>query len=95
MHMVCICDACACGVHMWCMCKAWLSTFGSKCVKHTTSDQNMINMYNHGNPQILVLIGVQTTPKCHLGILSNTWYAPTKLTCKQCMNMSESCLNTC
>ena len=48
---------------MWCMCKAWLSTFCSKRVKYTTNDQNMINMYNHGNPQSLELIGVQNNTK--------------------------------
>ena len=37
----------------------------------------------------------KTIPKCHLGILSNTRYALIKLTCEQCMNMSESCLNKC
>ena len=58
-----VCFKCTCGMHMWCMCKAWLSTFGSKCVKHTTNDQNMINKSNHGNPQGLELIGVQHTIK--------------------------------
>ena len=47
----------------WCMCKAWLSAFGLKCVKHTTNDQNMINMYNHGNSQSLELIRVQNNTK--------------------------------
>ena len=54
-----IVQVCAWGVHMWCMCKAWLSTIRSKCVKHTTNDQIMINMYNHVSPQSLELIGVQ------------------------------------
>ena len=62
-----VCIKCACGVHMWCMCKAWLSTFGSKCVKHTTNDQNMINMYKQGNSQCLVLIGVQNNTKMPFG----------------------------
>ena len=62
-----VCIKCACGVPMWCMCKAWLSTFGSKCVKHTTNDQNMIKMYNHGSPQSLVLIGVQNNTKMPFG----------------------------
>ena len=62
-----IVQVCACGVHMWCMCKAWLSTFGSKCVKHTPSIQNMINKSNHGNPQSLVSIGVQNNTKMPFG----------------------------
>ena len=56
-------QVCACGVHMRCMCKAWLSTFGSMCVKHTPNDQNMINKSNHGNLQSLVPIGVQNNIK--------------------------------
>ena len=48
---------------MKCMSKACLSTIGSKCVKHTTNDQNMINKFNHGNSQNLVLIGVQNNTK--------------------------------
>ena len=58
-----VCIKCAYGVPMWCMSKVWLSTIGSKCVKHTTNDQNMINMYNHGIFQSLVLIGVQNNTK--------------------------------
>ena len=58
-----VCFKCACGVHMWFMCKAWLSTFGLKCVKHTINDQNMINKFNHSNPQNLELIGVQNNTK--------------------------------
>ena len=46
---------------------AWLSTFGSKCVKHTPNDQNMINKSNHGNPQSLELIGVQNNTKMPFG----------------------------
>ena len=60
-------DKCACGVHTWCMCKAWLSTFGSKCVKHTPNDQNMINKFDQGNPQSLVLIGAQNNTKMSFG----------------------------
>ena len=62
-----VCIKCACGVHTWCMCKAWLSTFGLKCVKHTPNDQNMINKFNHGNPKSLVLIGVQNNTKMSFG----------------------------
>ena len=62
-----VCIKCACGVHMWCMCKAWLSAFGSKCVKHTINDQNMKNKSNHGNPQSLDLIGVQNNSKMPFG----------------------------
>ena len=58
-----MCASSAWGVPMWCMCKAWLSTIGSKCVKHTLNDQNIINIYNHCNPQNLVLIGVQNNTK--------------------------------
>ena len=58
-----VCIKCACGVHMWCMCKVWQSTFRSKCVKQTTNDQNMINKSNQGNPQSLELIGVQNNTK--------------------------------
>ena len=48
---------------MKCMSKACLSPIGSKCVKHITKDQNMINMFNHGNPQSLELIGVENNIK--------------------------------
>ena len=58
-----VCFKCACGVNMWCMCKAWLSTYGSKCVKHTPNDQNKINKSNHGILQSLELIGVQNNTK--------------------------------
>ena len=58
-----VCIKCAGGVRMWCMCKAWLSTFGPKCVKHTANDQNMINMHNYGNSLSLELIGVQNNTK--------------------------------
>ena len=87
-----MCSKCACGMPMKCMSKAWLSTIGSKCVKHTTNDQNMINIVI---PKVWYSLKSKTTQKCHLGILSNTWYALVKLTCKQYMNMSENCLNTC
>ena len=53
-HQVCI--RCAYVMHG----KSWLSTFRPKCVKHTPNDQNM---YNHGNPQNLVLIRVQNNTK--------------------------------
>ena len=54
-------------VHVRCMTNAWASTHEEKCVKHTTNDQNMINMHNHGNPQSLVLIGVQNNEKMSFG----------------------------
>ena len=57
MHQVC--RWCAYVMHVQGMTKH----IGSKCVKHTTNDQNMINMYNHGNPQSLELIGVQNNTK--------------------------------
>ena len=62
-----MCIKCVGGVPMWCMCRAWLSTFGIKCVKHVTNDQNMINMYNHGNSQRLEIIGVQNNTKMPFG----------------------------
>ena len=62
-----IVQVCACGVHMWCMCKAWLSTFGSKYVEHTPNGQNVINKFNHGNPKSLVLIKVQNNIKMSFG----------------------------
>ena len=34
-----------------------------ECVKHTTNDQIMLNMHNHGNPQKRVLNGVQNNEK--------------------------------
>ena len=62
-----VCIKCAYGMHMWCMCKAWLSTFGSKCVKHIPNDQNMINKSNHDNPQSLEHIGVKSNTKMSFG----------------------------
>ena len=53
----------ASSVHVRFMTNARASTHGAKCVKHTNNDQNMINMHNHGNPQKLVLIGVQKSEK--------------------------------
>ena len=57
----------ASSVHVVCICEALLSTFGSKCVKHTPNDQNMINKSNHCNPQSLELIGVQNNTKMPFG----------------------------
>ena len=54
-------------MHMRCMINAWASTHGAKCVKHTTHDQNMINMNNCSDPQKLVLIGVQNNEKISFG----------------------------
>ena len=54
-----LCKRCAKDMHG----KAWIGTFGSKCVKHTPNDQNMINKFDQGNPQSLVLIGVQNNIK--------------------------------
>ena len=42
-------------------------THKAKCVKHATNDQNMMNMYNHVNPQKLVLIRIQNNEKIPLG----------------------------
>ena len=50
-------------VHVQCMSKAWTSTYGEKCVKHTINDRNMLQLSKHGSPQSLVLIGVQTSAK--------------------------------
>ena len=76
-----VCIKCACGVHMWCMCKVWLNTFESKCVKHTPNDQNMINKSNHGNPQSLILIGVQNNTKMPF------WHFIKHLMCTYTTNM--------
>ena len=54
-------------VHVRCMTNAWVSTQGAKCLKPTTNDQNMINMNNYGDPQNLVLIGVQNNEKMSFG----------------------------
>ena len=43
--------------------KCMIKHKGSKCVKHTLNDQNMLNISKHGKPQNLVLIGVQTDEK--------------------------------
>ena len=53
----------ASSVHVRCMTNAWASIYGKICVKHTTNDQNMINMNNYGDPEKLVLIGVQKSEK--------------------------------
>ena len=60
---------CASSVLMVCMwdAKECMTTHGEKCVKHTTNDQNMINMNNYGYPQNLVLIGVQNSEKMSFG----------------------------
>ena len=50
-------------VYVQCMINAWTSTHGAKCVKHTTKDQNMLNMNKYVKPQNLVLIGVQESEK--------------------------------
>ena len=49
------------------MTNARISTHGVKCIKHTTNDQNMININNYGDLQNLVLIGVQNNNKMPLG----------------------------
>ena len=46
--------------------KAWIGTIGSKCVKHKSKDQNMINKFNQGKSQNLELIGVQNNSKIPL-----------------------------
>ena len=40
---------------------------GANCVKHTSNDRNMLQLSKHGNPQILVLIGIQTNAKMPKG----------------------------
>ena len=45
------------------MTNAWTSTRGVKYIKHTTNNQNIINMNNYGDSQKLVLIGVQNNEK--------------------------------
>ena len=57
-----LCKRCAKDMHG----KAWIGTFGSKCVKHTPNDQNMINKFNHGKSQNLELSGVQNNSKMPL-----------------------------
>ena len=62
-----VCIKCACGVLIWCMCKVWLSTFGSKCVKHTPNDQNMINKSNHEIPKVWNSLESKTNTKMPFG----------------------------
>ena len=52
MSSVRVCTAKVYLVCMWdaCMPNTWANTYRAKCVKHTTTDQYMINMHNHGNP---------------------------------------------
>ena len=57
----------ASSVHVRCMANAWISTHGAECIKHTTSDQNIINMNNYGDLQSLVLIGDQINNKMPFG----------------------------
>ena len=47
-YLVCMWDAWP--MHERCMANAWISTHGAKCIKHTTNDQNMINMNNYSDP---------------------------------------------
>ena len=49
------------------MSKAWTSTHGAKCVKHTSKDGNMLQLSKHGHLQSLVLIGVQMSAKMPKG----------------------------
>ena len=49
------------------MTNALISTYKAKFIKHTTNDQNMINMNNYGDPQNLVLNGVQNNEKMSFG----------------------------
>ena len=53
----------ASSVHVRCMTNARASTHRTKCIKHTTNDQNMIDMNNYDDPQSLILIGVQNNKK--------------------------------
>ena len=45
------------------MSKAWTSTHGENCVKHTSKGRSMLQLSKHGNPQSLVPIGVQMSAK--------------------------------
>ena len=87
---------CASREHQVCISNAWTSTHGGKCIKHTTNDQNMINMNNYGNPQNLVLIEVPKNEKK----TTETFYQTSSMHAlhicdEQCMNMWKSYLNTC
>ena len=62
-----VCSKGVSSVHVRCMTIARARTHGAKCVKHTTNDQNMKNMNNYGNPQKLILIGVQNNEKMSFG----------------------------
>ena len=78
------------------MTNAWANTHKEKCVKHTTNDQNMINMHNHGNPQKLVLIEIQKSEKNIIEAFYQTLRVHTlHMYVKQCMNIWKSFLNTC
>ena len=85
---------------MW---DAWQSTHGAKCVKHTTNDQNMLNMNKYVKTQNLILIGVQESEKkkkhTHTHPKEAFYQKPNVHTLyiydEQCMNMWKSGLNTC
>ena len=87
-------QVCTAKVHLVCMWDAWASTQGEKCIKHTTKDQNMINMHNHGNPQSLVLIGVQNSEKMPFGHFIRHRVHTLHMFVKQCMNIWKFFLNT-
>jgi len=86
---------CASSVHKVMHGKVWIGTIGSKSVKHTLSDQNMVNMFNHGKSQKLELIGVQNNSKIPLEHFIK------HLICNIILNMwamhehVKICLNTC
>ena len=86
----------ASSVHVRCMTNACASIHGAKYAKHTTNDQNMINIHNHGNSQKLVLIGVQNNKKMPFGhFIKHLRVHTLYIYIKQCMNIWKSCLNTC
>ena len=68
-------------------------THGAKCVRHSTNDQNMINMHNNGNPQ---KIGTHRSPKQQENA-NWTFYQTIRvhtlhIYVKQCMNIRKSIL---
>ena len=86
----------ASSVYVRCMTNAWISTHGAKCIKHTTNDQNMINMNNYDDPQNLILIGVQKQRENAIWALYQTLRVYIlHMYDKQCKYIWKSCLNTC
>ena len=86
-------------VHLVCMCDAWLiheqGTQGAKCIKHTTNDQNMINMNNYGDPQKLVFISPKQWENVIWAFYQTLRVHTLHMYVKQCMNIWKTCINTC